>query len=122
MAIEEALAAPLTSSALKTVTLEFDNDASPWHTVCSARAKDSHGLLNGLTSAFAAAGANVHAAQVRRDNGAVLGIFQLTNGKGHKLEPDVQERVVALLHSGVTEPAARRLFPRRRPRWRALPV
>ena len=89
--------------------LEFDNDASPWHTVCTARAVDTHGLLNGLTSAFAGAGANVHGARVQREQRAVLGVFQLTDGKGRKLEPDVQERVAELVRSGVQAT---------RPRWR----
>ena len=92
--------------------LEFDNDASPWHTVCTARAVDTHGLLNGLTSAFAAAGANVHGARVQREQRAVLGLFQLTDGKGRKLEPDVQERVAELVRSGV------QATPPRWRRWR----
>jgi UTP:GlnB (protein PII) uridylyltransferase len=122
-AIEAALAEPLTSAPLDAVDVEFDNDASPWHTLCSARADDSRRLLQGLTSALAAVGVNVHAAQVHRDHGAVLGIFQITNAKGHKLEPDVQQRVVELVRTGVTEPAARRpSLRRRRSRWRPVPA
>lgn len=114
-AIEAALAVPLASTPLANVTIDFDNDASPWHTVCTARALDRRGLLHGLTSAFAGAGADVHAAGVHRDGNAVIGVFQLTDGKGRKLDPVVQERVGELVRAGMTEAVSwwRRL--RRRP-------
>ena len=65
------------------------------HGVHCPRRSIARGLLHGLTSAFADAGADVHAARVHRDRRAVLGVFQLTDGKGRKLEPDVQERVAS---------------------------
>jgi UTP:GlnB (protein PII) uridylyltransferase len=119
-AIEEALSAPLTSAPLDAVQLDFDNDASPWHTVCSAHATDRRGLLNGLTSAFAAGGANVLAARVERSGGAVVGLFQLTDGKGRKLAPDDQERVAELVRSGV-DAAPPRWRRRRGHRFRTRP-
>jgi Kef-type K+ transport system membrane component KefB/predicted amino acid-binding ACT domain protein len=107
-AIDDALGHPLSSTPLPDVTLDFDDDASPWHTVCTARAVDRRGLLHSLTTAFAAAGANVHAARVRRDGTAIVGVFELTGGQGRKLGAVGQDAVRDLLGAGVME---------RRPRW-----
>jgi Kef-type K+ transport system membrane component KefB len=109
LAIDDTLGRPLTATPLPDVTLAFDDDASPWHTICTARAVDRRGLLHGLTTAFAAAGADVHAARVRVDANTVVGVFELTDAKGRKIAPPDQDAVRDLLRSGVIE---------RRSRWR----
>ena len=103
-----ALGEPLASRPVAGVELEFDDAASPWHTVLTARAADRGGLLHALTTAFAAAGADVHAARVRSDEGRVVDVFELTDSSGGKLTPDGQGRVRRFLTDGVAE----------RPRWR----
>jgi UTP:GlnB (protein PII) uridylyltransferase len=108
--LEEALARPLTSRPMVGVTLTFDDAGSPWHTICTARARDQRGLLHAVTSAFAAAGANVHAARIRTDGDAVVDVFELTDAKGAKLGPAAQDKVQELLAGGVSE--------RGRGRWR----
>jgi Kef-type K+ transport system membrane component KefB/glycine cleavage system regulatory protein len=102
-ALTHALAQPLDSVPANGVTLDFDDDASPWHTICTVKARDQRGLLHSLTTAFAAAGADVHSARVVTAGDAVADLFELTDAKGHKLTPATEERVRALLAAGVTE-------------------
>jgi UTP:GlnB (protein PII) uridylyltransferase len=112
--INDALARPLTSRHLVDAILDFDDDASPWHSICTARAPDSRGLLFALTTAFAAAHANVHAAHVRADGITVIGVFELTDNKGRKLPSPTRDRIRELLSTGVIErPSRWRLFGRR---------
>ncbi len=54
-----------------------------------------------------AAGADVHAARVRVDTNTVVGVFELTDGKGRKIGPPGQDTVRDLLRSGVTERPSR---------------
>jgi hypothetical protein len=63
-------------------------------------AVDTHGLLNGLTSAFAAAGANVHGPGAARAR-AVLGLFQLTDGRAASSSPMRRSGWPELVRSGV---------------------
>jgi Kef-type K+ transport system membrane component KefB len=107
-AFDEALDRPLSAQAVSGVTLVFDDEASPWHTICTARARDQRGLLHALTTAFAVAGANVHAARVRTAGDGVIDVFELTDTKGAKLAPAAQEKARELLASGVSERGRRR--------------
>ena len=102
-ALTHALAQPLDSAPANGVTLDFDDDASPWHTICTVTARDQRGLLHSLTTAFAAAGADVHSARVVTAGDAVADLFELTDTKGHKLTPATEEQVRVLLATGVTE-------------------
>jgi UTP:GlnB (protein PII) uridylyltransferase len=102
-ALGRALNAPLSSPPTSGISLTFDDDASPWHTICTVQARDQRGLLHALTTAFAAAGANVHAARIRTAGDAVVDVFDLTDAKGQKLTGATQARVRDLLASGVAE-------------------
>jgi Kef-type K+ transport system membrane component KefB len=102
----EALDAPLRSAPVPDARVQFDNDASPWHTVCTVEAPDRRGLLHGLTTAFAAAGASVHAARLsteadRRRGPEARDVFELTDRGGDKLDPRVFERITRLIAHGV---------------------
>jgi UTP:GlnB (protein PII) uridylyltransferase len=119
--INEALRRPLSSHGLEDATVEFDDAASPWHTVCTARASDRLGLLQALTTAFAAADTNVHAARVLRSGTTVVGIFELTDSKSRKLGPATQEAIRSFLSAGVMERPSRWPFISRRS-LRARPV
>ena len=44
--------------------VRFDDDASPWYTLCEVRSPDRRGLLHSLTAGIASAGANVHSAHL----------------------------------------------------------
>jgi len=111
--LTQALGRGLTSRPAPGVTLSFDDHASPWHTICTVQARDQRGLLHALTTAFAAAGADVHAARIVTAGDAVADVFELTDTKGQKLSIAVEERVRLLLTAGVTE---------RRRRFRSQPV
>jgi Kef-type K+ transport system membrane component KefB/glycine cleavage system regulatory protein len=106
-AMDDALRAPLGSPSLLDVMLEFDDDASPWHTVCTASAPDRRGLLHSLTTAFGSAGTDVHAARVRREGQTVVGVFELTDGQGRKLRNEQHDAIRELLYSGVREQRSR---------------
>ena len=95
-----SLDAPLRSDPLPGVRLECDNDASPWHTVCTVEAADRVGLLHGLTTAFAAAGASVHALRLSTAGGVARDVFELTDRSGSKLDESVCDRVAGLVSSG----------------------
>jgi UTP:GlnB (protein PII) uridylyltransferase len=57
----QALEAPATPGA----EVDFDDDGSPWYTLCEVRCVDRPGLLHANTVGFASAGIDVHSAQVR---------------------------------------------------------
>ena len=44
--------------------VRFDDDASPWYTLCEVRSPDRRGLLHSLTAGIASAGADVHSARL----------------------------------------------------------
>jgi Kef-type K+ transport system membrane component KefB len=100
---EAAIKGPLEARPMPGVTLDFDDDGSPWHTICTARARDQRGLLHALTTAFAVAGADVHAARIRTADDAVVDVFELTDAKGAKLGRAAQDRVREILAGGVSE-------------------
>jgi UTP:GlnB (protein PII) uridylyltransferase len=100
---EASLGRPLAARPIDGVTLEFDDASSPWHTICTARARDQRGLLHAVTTALAVAGANVHAARVRTAGEAVVDVFELTDTRGAKLGGAAQDKVREVLAGGVTE-------------------
>ncbi|HYX43824.1 MAG TPA: cation:proton antiporter, partial [Acidimicrobiales bacterium] len=97
----ESLDAPLRSEPRPEARIDCDNDASPWHTVCTVEAPDRLGLLHDLATAFAAAGANVHAARLSSEAGLVRDVFELTDRSGSKLDGRTCGRVATLAASGV---------------------
>jgi UTP:GlnB (protein PII) uridylyltransferase len=95
------LGQPLQTPPTPDVILHFDDDASPWHTLCTVEAPDRYGLLSLVAAAFAAGGANVHAARIVTFGDEVVDQFELTGRLGRKLTDDVKERARAALHDGV---------------------
>ena len=81
--------------------------------MATVRGKDQPGLLHALTAAFAAAGADVHAARVHTVHGDVVDVFELTDVRGLKLGRDACEEVEQMLAAGVVERPRR---PWHRPR------
>src|SRR5207237_110097 len=55
--LQAALLVPLAGRTVPDARVDFDNDASPWHTVCQVEGADRAGLLRDLTTAFALCGA-----------------------------------------------------------------
>ena len=60
--VRAALRRELAFQPVEDATVTFDDEASPWHTICQVKATDRPGLLSAVTAAFAAAGGSVHSA------------------------------------------------------------
>ena len=65
--ITRALEQPLSCPPVSGITVEIDDVGSPWHSLAIVRGADQPGLLHAVTTAFAAVGADVHAAHVQSD-------------------------------------------------------
>jgi len=108
--LRAALKHPPTSPPVPDAVVSFDDQASPWHTLCRVEAPDRPGLLHALTAAFAAAAVSVHSARVSSVGRRAVDAFELTDRHGHKLTPELEEEVKRNLAQGVA-PAPRRLLP-----------
>ena len=93
---------PLAAPPVADARVVFDNEGSPWHTLCLVEAADRPGLLHTLAVAFAASGADVHSARVTTESGVARDHFQLTDGRGEKLTADREEAIRRAVLSGVT--------------------
>ena len=85
----------------------WDDELSPWHTVCRVQHDDVPGLLADLASAFAASGVEVHAAHAVSEDGRATNTFDLTDGHGHRLDDRARARVEAAIHGGASSSAGR---------------
>jgi Kef-type K+ transport system membrane component KefB len=92
--------------------VRFDDDASPWYTLCEVRSPDRRGLLHNLAAGMALAGADVHSAHLVTVSGYATDRFELTDRRGNKLDDAVKERVVEAIRDGAVP--RRRLLGRRR--------
>jgi [protein-PII] uridylyltransferase len=110
-ALDAAFDAPLTAAPAAALTVTFDDDASPWYTLCDVRGPDQPGLLQTLATAFAAGGATIHAAGITTVDEEARDRFDLTDGSGRKLDGAAKDAIRAALAGGV-------VFRRRRPRRR----
>ncbi len=107
--VRAALRGELASQPVEDATVTFDDEASPWHTICQVETTDRPGLLSAVTAAFAAAGGSVHSARITTQGAAVADTFEMTDDKGAKLDAAHQARIRELIHSGV-RPGRRRRF------------
>lgn len=98
--VRDAIVAPLTVVPLPGATSTFDNESSPWWTRCRIEAIDTEGFLHRATSAFAAAGINVHAASVSTVEGHAVDEFEVSDSKGNKLDAKAQQRLETILQHG----------------------
>jgi len=106
--LTEARREPLAAAGAPDSVVTFDDDASPWYTLCSVRSPDRPGLIHALASAFAASGADVHSARITTEGGTALDRFELTNGGGSKLGAGAREGIVRAIHLGVGRKGAGR--------------
>ena len=67
------------------------------HAVHRNRALDRPGLLHALTAAFAAAGVSVHAARITTEGDQAVDYFELSDGRGAKLDDRLKGRVLEIL-------------------------
>ena len=110
-ALTEATSHDLVAPAVLDASIGFDDAASPWHTIAEVRATDRRGLLHALAVAFAAAGANVHAARVTTEDEMALDRFDLTDRLGRKLDERTKADIRRALVNGVVARSATRRLP-----------
>ena len=99
-AIAAALRDPVPSTGAPDVEVEYDNDASPWHTLCEVRGPDRPGLLHTITVAFAAMGINVHTARIETIGGVAIDRFEVTDNEGRKLNADLRRAAREAIWAG----------------------
>jgi Kef-type K+ transport system membrane component KefB/predicted amino acid-binding ACT domain protein len=94
------LGEPLVALPLANVDLAFDDASSPWHTRCTATGPDRPGFLHALTTAFAVAGVNVHSARITTNGSQAVDHFELTDGRGAKLDERTKARILDIAFHG----------------------
>ena len=113
-AIAGALEHDLTSEPNPDARVAFDDDASPWYTLCEVRSPDLPGLLHAITVALADAGVDVHSARVSTVGGEAIDTFEVTDRNGRKLDGDRQTAVARAVNDGVRGARRGRFALRRR--------
>lgn len=102
-AIRAALRAPLSAPPIEGARVSFDDQGSPWYTLCDVEAGDRLGLLHFLAVAFAAAEVDIHSARAVTDRGLATDRFELTTRSGMKLDAAAEEAVRTAIEGGVTQ-------------------
>jgi len=96
--LARALGSPPPPAHAAGAEVSWDDESSPWATVCTIEAPDRHGLLAAFSAAFAVAGAQVQSARVTTTpEGVARDLFEVTNRNTEKLTESEKARVVAAL-------------------------
>ena len=112
-AIVEAFDRPLEAPPTPGAEVVFDDDASPWYTLCEVRCVDCPGLLHSITVGFASAGVDVHSARVGTVAGQAVDRFEVTDRNGRKLGEPAKRAVIEAVTGGVRPGRRGRLLRRR---------
>ena len=108
--LERSLDLPARPPApLRDVTLSFDVDASPWHTLLDVAAPDQPGLFHAVAVACADAGASIVSASLRTEDGCANDRFELVSRRGEKLSDLERDAVRRGIGGPGPRPARRRL-------------
>jgi UTP:GlnB (protein PII) uridylyltransferase len=99
-AFAEALKPAPVAEPAPDLEIDFDDDGSPWHTLCEIRGADRHGLLHIITVGFAAAGVTVHTARIETKAGVAIDRFEVTDTDGRKLDESQQQEARRAIWSG----------------------
>lgn len=83
------------------IEVAYDDDSSPWYTMCDVSAPDRTGLLHSIAAAFASVGANVHTARASTLDGIVHDTFAVTDKRGEKLDEKTKDALERALRAGV---------------------
>jgi Kef-type K+ transport system membrane component KefB len=113
-AIEQAYSQPLESPPQPDLELTFDDDGSPWHTLCEVRGRDRPGLLRSVAAGFAVSLVSVHSARIETRADVAIDRFEVSDVDGRKLDEAHKRAAIAAIHNGVHAQANGR---HRRPRW-----
>jgi UTP:GlnB (protein PII) uridylyltransferase len=113
---------PPSAVAARGARITWDDESSPWTTVCTIEAPDRTGLLAALASAFARAGAEVQSARATTTvEGTVRDLFEVTSRRGEKLHDAEKAQVEAALageaplRTGLRVPMVRSRLRARKP-------
>lgn len=112
--VEAAFDRPLSSPPQPDLELVFDDDGSPWHTLCEVRGRDRPGLLRSVAVGFAVSGVSVHSARIETRADVAIDRFEVSDVGGRKLDEDHKRAAIAAIHGGVHPSTNGR---HRRPRW-----
>ena len=99
-AFETRLRSGLRPTARPALEVTVDNDALPWLTVCTVTGPDGPGVLQSVSTAFAAAGAVIHSARIGSVDGRVVDRFTVTDRFNRKLDAATVARVRSTLAAG----------------------
>ena len=119
LAVDAALDEPLSSPPEPDLVVTFDDDGSPWYTLCEIRGRDRRGLLHAIAVGFAAAGVSVHSARVDTRSDVAIDRFEVSDTDGRKLDDGHKRATVAAISGGVEPLHMGRAHRRRRRRLRA---
>lgn len=100
-AVRARFAQPLFAPANPDAEIGFDDDASPWFTVCDIRSPDRRGLLHHIAVGLTAAGVTVESARLASSGGRAEDRFEITRLDGTKLDHDTKDAVVRAIRNGV---------------------
>jgi UTP:GlnB (protein PII) uridylyltransferase len=106
-AVARRLEGPLDVEPLPDARVEFDDVTSPWYTLVRVDTDDRPGRLSAVTGALAAAGLDVHSADIRGHEGTASDLFEVTGASGGKLRPDERAALAEHLGSGAVLPPPR---------------
>jgi [protein-PII] uridylyltransferase len=105
-----SLATSLACHPVANASVAFDSKTSVLYTGCEIVAADRPGLLHSIAVTIAAVGVDIHAASVTTRDGVAYDRFDLSDGRGQKLDRALEQRIVAQLRTGthaLTLPALR---------------
>jgi Na+:H+ antiporter len=100
-AISSSFGGPLGAEPNPEAEVSFDDEGSPWYTLCEVRSIDRPGLLHTITVGVAAAGASVHSARVETVDAFAMDRFELTDSTGRKLDDETKDAVREAIVGGV---------------------
>jgi [protein-PII] uridylyltransferase len=100
LAMQQAMTDRLSFPAVPGLTVDFDNDSLPWHTAVTVTGADQPGLLQAVSTAFAATEMVVHTARVATTDGIANDRFAVTDRIGRKVTAEQIERMTAALVKG----------------------
>jgi UTP:GlnB (protein PII) uridylyltransferase len=107
----KAYARPL-SPIRKAVSVHFDNETSPTHTVVEVTAPDEIGLLYRIASVFRDCGVGITSAIVTTEGDLGVDIFYVTSASGAKI---TDKDTMARIEEGFTEQATGQPMPKSAP-------
>ncbi|MEA2498148.1 MAG: hypothetical protein QOH26_553 [Actinomycetota bacterium] len=113
-ALQHQLRRRLIAEPFPDARVEFDNEASPWYSLCAVSAKEGPWLLRSLAVSITHAGGDIRSAAVSSKAGRTEIHCELTDRSAGKLSDEAQERIGAHLRNGV-QLSPRRWTQRRSP-------